>query len=118
MTSRAGGRTLAGGLLLDARRRAGLTQEALARRAGVARPLVSQYETGKKDPSLSTLARLIGCCGMELRISADVPTTADRTQYSLDDRVGKNRGRRNADRAQREVLSLRRPTPAELARLR
>jgi len=57
--------TIASALLVDARRRAGLTQEEVARRAGVARPSISQYENGKKDPSVMNLNRLIQACGME-----------------------------------------------------
>jgi transcriptional regulator with XRE-family HTH domain len=56
--------------LFDARTRSGLTQAELAERAGVVRPLISQYETGKKDPSVSMLARLLQACGMELRMQA------------------------------------------------
>lgn len=111
-------RTIAGGLLFDARRRAGLTQDELARRVGVARPLITQYETGKKDPSLTTLARLISACGMELRMSADPLSPADQAQYALDARVGAALGRDNAERARREVVALRRPSAAELAKLR
>lgn len=109
---------LASGLLLDARRRAGLSQEQLARRAGVARPLISQYETGRKDPSLTTLARIIEACGLELRLSAEQLTAADRAQYSHDAEIGIDEARRNAERARSEVLGLRRPSSRELSELR
>ena len=78
----------------DARCRAGLTQAALAERAGVVRPLISQYETGKKDPSVTMLARLIDACGMELRMLAAELTDADRGQYVRDAVVGEAQGRR------------------------
>ncbi|MHB1712490.1 MAG: helix-turn-helix domain-containing protein [Acidimicrobiales bacterium] len=109
---------LAGALLSDARHRAGLTQAYLAERSGVVRPLISQYETGKKDPSVTMLARLIEACGMELRMRADVLTEADRDQYERDAAVGPVQARRNADRARREVLSIRKLTPEEIDRLR
>lgn len=110
--------TLAGALLSDARHRSGLTQTELAERAGVVRPLISQYETGKKDPSVSMLARLLRSCGMELRMQAALPSDADRDQYSRDERVGPVQARRNAERARGEVVSVRRPTTDELASLR
>jgi transcriptional regulator with XRE-family HTH domain len=40
------------------RRRRGLTQAALAARCGWSREYVARLETGKHDPSLSTLATL------------------------------------------------------------
>jgi predicted nucleotidyltransferase/DNA-binding XRE family transcriptional regulator len=55
-------------LLRDARQRARLTQAQLAERAGVAQPVISAYETGRREPSLPTLARLIGATGHDLVI--------------------------------------------------
>ena len=40
------------------RRRLGLTQAALAARAGLSREYVARLETTQQDPSLSTLAKL------------------------------------------------------------
>jgi transcriptional regulator with XRE-family HTH domain len=118
MRSRFPSATLASGLLRDARQRAGLTQEEVATKAGVARPLISQYETGRKDPSLTTLARLIEACGMELRVRADMLSLADLAQYAQDARVGSEEALRNAERARRQILGVRRPSAGELARLR
>ena len=110
--------TLAGSLLFDARRRCGLTQAELAACAGVVRPLISQYETGKKDPSVSMLARLLDACGMELRMHASVVTDSDRDQYRRDEEVGFDQAERNAHRARREVASVRRTTVDEVAGMR
>jgi hypothetical protein len=110
--------TLAGALLLDARRRCGLTQAELAERSGVVRPLISQYETGKKDPSVSMLARLLDACGMELRMQASEVTDSDRDQYRRDKEVGTEQAWRNAQRARREVVSIRRPTIDEVTGMR
>ena len=41
-------------LIRAARRRAGLTQAELARRAGTSQPVVSAYEHGRRDPSVGT----------------------------------------------------------------
>lgn len=57
---------VSGDLLREARLRAGLTQAQLAQQAGTARSQVSRYERGDVLPSLETLRRLIGCCGLEL----------------------------------------------------
>lgn len=56
----------------DARQRAGLTQEELARRAGTSRPTVSAYESGTKSPSLATTVRLLAAAGAHLSAEPDV----------------------------------------------
>lgn len=53
-------------MLREARERAGLTQVALARRAGVTQSMVSAYETGRRDPTYSTLERLLRATGHRL----------------------------------------------------
>lgn len=98
---------LAAALLIDARHRAGLTQAQLAERASVDRPSISRYETGRQDPSVTMLARLISACGMELRVRADILTEANRSQYERDMAVGPAQAIRNAERARREVVSIR-----------
>lgn len=57
-----------GELLREARRRAGLSQAALAQRAGITQSVVSAYENSARQPSLPTLARLIGAAGLELDV--------------------------------------------------
>jgi predicted nucleotidyltransferase/DNA-binding XRE family transcriptional regulator len=54
---------LAGELISLARRRAGLTQTELARRAGVQQSVVSAYESGRRQPTVPTLLRLIRATG-------------------------------------------------------
>ena len=58
---------LSGGLLREARLRAGLTQRELARRAGTSQSVVARIEQGRSDPSTATLARLLAAAGFELR---------------------------------------------------
>ena len=36
----------------------GMTQEALAKKAGISRVYIARLETGKQDPTLSTLVKL------------------------------------------------------------
>lgn len=58
-----------GRLLREARRRAGLSQRELARRANTAQSVVVRIETGKTDPGTETLDRLLAAAGFELRTS-------------------------------------------------
>jgi transcriptional regulator with XRE-family HTH domain len=55
-----------GGLLADARHRAGLSQDDLAERAGTSRPTLSAYEHGRRSPTLRTAARILGAAGFAL----------------------------------------------------
>ncbi|MCU1396781.1 MAG: helix-turn-helix protein [Ilumatobacteraceae bacterium] len=63
-------------LISTVRRRQGLTQADLARRAGTSQPVVSAYEHGRRDPTYSTLLKLVAAGGERLAISA-VPVTGD-----------------------------------------
>ena len=63
-------------MLRQARRRAGLTQVELARRAGVAQSMISAYENGHRDPTYSTLERLLRATGHVLTVQ---PAAADET---------------------------------------
>jgi predicted nucleotidyltransferase/DNA-binding XRE family transcriptional regulator len=57
---------VAGALIRQARRRAGLSQIELGARAGVTQSVISAYESGHRQPSLPTLAGLIEAAGFEL----------------------------------------------------
>jgi transcriptional regulator with XRE-family HTH domain len=59
---------ISGRLLHQARRRAGLSQADLARRAGKATSAVGRWERGEVRPSLETLAELVTACGLELTL--------------------------------------------------
>lgn len=54
--------------LRTARRRAGLTQAALATRAGTSQATISAYESGSKQPSLETFSRLLAATGSRLAV--------------------------------------------------
>jgi uncharacterized protein len=58
----------AGTVLRDARHRAGLTQVQLAQRAGLTQSVISAYESGQRQPALSTLSTLIDATGYELDV--------------------------------------------------
>jgi transcriptional regulator with XRE-family HTH domain len=61
-----------GDLLRTVRRRRGLTQSDLARRAGTSQPVISAYEHGRRDPSFGTLERLLRAAGEHLQIGAEL----------------------------------------------
>jgi predicted nucleotidyltransferase/DNA-binding XRE family transcriptional regulator len=64
------------GLLRTARQRSRLSQTDLARRAGIAQSVISAYESGRREPSLPTLTRLIEATGHTLAI--DVAASPER----------------------------------------
>src|SRR4051794_24544531 len=63
-------------LLRTARRRHGLSQSALAKRAGTSQPVISAYEHGRRDPSTQPLRRLLAAAGKALAPGAAPPPPA------------------------------------------
>ena len=57
------------GAVVEARRRAGLTQQQLARKMGTTQPVVARLESGRTSPSLRTLGRLAEATGSRLLIT-------------------------------------------------
>lgn len=57
-----------GSAIRRARLRAGLTQHALANRAGTSQATLSAYESGRKQPSVGTLDRLLAAAGARLTV--------------------------------------------------
>ena len=82
-------------ILRESRRSAGLTQHALAARAGVPQPVVARIESGKSVPRVDTLDRLLRACGRSLEPAPVLGAGIDRSGI-------------------RELLAL---TPGERARL-
>ncbi|HEY7892130.1 MAG TPA: helix-turn-helix transcriptional regulator [Solirubrobacteraceae bacterium] len=64
---------VAGELVRDIRRRSGLRQAELARRAGLPRSVVSAYENGHRQPGVDALARLAAAAGLELKLGSAAP---------------------------------------------
>lgn len=60
----------AGTLIRDARRRHGVTQRSLARRARTSQPHVARIESGDVSPSVATLDRLLAVMGERLDVRA------------------------------------------------
>lgn len=54
--------------MIDARKRAGLTQRQLAERSGIAQGDISKLERGSANPSIRTLRRLARGMGMSIKV--------------------------------------------------
>jgi transcriptional regulator with XRE-family HTH domain len=68
-----------GRTLRRARRRAGLSQRALATATGVAQPTIARIERGSESPRIDTLARLLRACGHRLEARPAAGDGVDRT---------------------------------------
>ena len=55
-------------LIVEARRRAGLTQRELAERAGTTQSSVARWESGRSEPSFANVVRLLRLCGFVLDV--------------------------------------------------
>jgi predicted transcriptional regulator len=69
--------------LRNARRRAGLSQRALATRTGVAQPTIARIERGQDDPRVGTLDRLLRACDETLTTVPLAGSGIDRTQIRV-----------------------------------
>jgi transcriptional regulator with XRE-family HTH domain len=70
--------TTASAFLQLARLEAGLSQRELAERAGVSQSEIARIESGKREPSIPTLQRILAGAGMELRFRLAVLDDHDR----------------------------------------
>ena len=93
----------AGSLLRKARNHAHLTQGVLAARSCTSQATISAYESGRKQPSVSTLNRLLAAAGARLAIEP-----ASRPVVQVCDEEMARRGRQLA-----EVLELADALPSE-----
>jgi transcriptional regulator with XRE-family HTH domain len=60
----------AGRLIGEVRRKSGLSQAELARRAGLTRSVLNAYERGRRQPGVDALARIAAAAGLELRLGS------------------------------------------------
>lgn len=60
-------------LVDEIRRRSGLSQAELARRAGLPRSVVNAYARGQREPGADALARLAAAGGLELGLTLRSP---------------------------------------------
>jgi transcriptional regulator with XRE-family HTH domain len=69
-------------VLRYARRRAGLTQRALATKAGVPQPAIARIERGALSPRVRTLEELLAAAGFTLELAPTIGAGVDRTLIS------------------------------------
>lgn len=104
--------TVAAGLVRLARSKSGLTQAELAERAGISQQTVSAYETGRMDPTVSTILKIVEAAGLELRFQLhpanDHDASLERYLDSIDPEI----------RAQLERHQTQRVDAARLKRVR
>ena len=79
-------------LLRGARERAWLSQTDVARRSGIAQSVISAYESGRREPGMQTLARLVEATGHELVV--DTVPSPGRTLGLPDSPLGRRLRRR------------------------
>jgi predicted nucleotidyltransferase/DNA-binding XRE family transcriptional regulator len=70
-------------LLREARLAAGLTQRRLAELAKTSQPAVAAYESGARQPTISTLDRLLAACDHELILDIRRATVRSRPTLAL-----------------------------------
>jgi transcriptional regulator with XRE-family HTH domain len=70
----------ASALVREARQIAGLTQGELAERLGTTQSAVSNWERGRDEPRVSTLARVLQACGFEADLTFRRHDDVDRAQ--------------------------------------
>jgi transcriptional regulator with XRE-family HTH domain len=58
----------AASLIIEARRRAGLTQAELAMRLGTHQSVVARWETGRTEPGLAAVVRALRAAGFDLSV--------------------------------------------------
>jgi len=66
-------------LIRHARKRAGLTQQELASRAGMSQPALARIESGRSVPRFDTVVRLLAECGMSLEAIPAAGSGVDRS---------------------------------------
>lgn len=95
--------------LKTARSQAGLSQRALARRAGVPQPAIARIEQGRVTPRVDTLDHLLRACGADLTLTTKQGSGIDR---SVIRRLLELSPRQRLDLAVDEATNLQRLTRA------
>jgi len=95
-------------IVREARLRAGLTQAALAERAGVPKSTVGRIESGARAPSADLVERLVRAAGLEVTVSLSEPDAATDAMFERTLRRTPAQRLADATRAARFVLRGRR----------
>lgn len=96
-------------LLQLARLKAGMSQRELAERAGVPVTMISAYERDQRQPTLSTLLRLLRAAGFDLRLHLAAYDPHDDILAEME--AGRTESERL--RRDRQLQAWRQATPAE-----
>jgi transcriptional regulator with XRE-family HTH domain len=99
-------------IVREARRRAGLTQAALAARAGVPKSTVGRIESGARRPSVELVERLVRAAGLEVTISLSEPDPGSDSMFERTLRRSPAQRLADATRVARFVLRGRREIAA------
>jgi len=99
-------------IVREARRRAGLTQAALAERAGVPKSTVGRIESGARTPSVELMERLVRAAGLEVTISLSEPDPGTDSMFERTLRRSPAQRLADATRVARFVLRGRREVAA------
>ncbi|MGH3917626.1 MAG: nucleotidyltransferase domain-containing protein [Pseudonocardiaceae bacterium] len=94
-------------LLRRARKLSGLTQSQLAGRAGVPQSVISAYESGRRQPGLATLRRLIEASGQALAVDVVATRTVDPPDTALGRVVRRHRSAVRSVAARHGAISVR-----------
>jgi transcriptional regulator with XRE-family HTH domain len=93
-----------GQLIRDARRSAGLSQQALATRIGTTQSAVAGLEADRSSPRVATLERALRACGRELSLAAPPKNSSiDETLVAAHLSIPREHRLRRFDRAYAEV---------------
>jgi transcriptional regulator with XRE-family HTH domain len=82
-------------LVREARRRAGLTQTALAERTGTTQSAIARLERGVGHPTMQRISELVEACGLELQVrlvpadAHDWSMVAENASLDTEERVTK-----------------------------
>lgn len=94
-------------LLRRAREFSRLTQSELALRAGVPQSVISAYESGRRQPGLPTLRRLVGASGQELVVDVVATRPLAPPDTALGQALRRHRGALRTVAARHGATNLR-----------
>jgi len=95
-------------LVREARRRAGLSQGQLAKRAGVPKSTVGRIESGARVPSTDMVERLVRAAGLDVSVSLSEPDPGTDSMFERTLRRSPAERLADATRVARFVLRGRR----------
>ncbi len=74
-------------LIVEARKRANLTQRELAERAGTTQSSIARWESGRSEPSFANVIRLLRLCGFVLDVHLELYDDGLRDDWSQAQRL-------------------------------